>query len=124
MSYSVSIITPSFNQGCFIGRTIQSVLNQGIEDLEYLVFDGGSTDDTIDILRRHEPRVKWISETDRGQAHAVNKGLARCQGEIIGWLNSDDIYYPNAIHAVCRAFQDESEHRSRLWQRISYRRKR
>jgi len=93
----VSIVTPSFNQGKFIEQTIQSVLSQDYRNLEYIVVDGGSSDNTLDVLRKHEGELKWISERDDGQSAAINKGFRLAKGEILAWLNSDDVYLPGAI---------------------------
>lgn len=103
----ISVITPSYNQGEFIGQTIESVLGQDYPKLEYWVIDNESTDETLNVLRSFEgdPRFHWISEPDRGQSHAINKGLARCQGEIFNWLCSDDCLTPGALRRVADAWR-------------------
>ena len=102
----VSIVTPSFNQAAFLRRTIESVLSQTYRNIEYVVMDGGSTDGSVDILRSYGDRIRWLSERDRGQAHAINKGFALCRGQIRGYLNSDDTLQPDAIEKVVRFFAD------------------
>lgn len=102
----ISLVTPSFNQGRFIEETILSVLNQGYPNLEYIIVDGASRDETLSIIRRYERHLTyWISEPDRGQSHAINKGLARCTGDIFNWLNSDDVLCPGALKAVALAWE-------------------
>lgn len=101
-----SIITPSFNQGKYIARTIRSVLSQNFKDLEYWVFDGGSRDETVSVLESFGDAIHWLSEADRGQSHAVNKGFQKAAGEVIGWLNSDDIYFPGTLRAVWDFFKN------------------
>lgn len=101
----VSIITPSYNQGRFIEETILSVLTQDYPNIEYIVIDGGSTDNTLDILKKYEGQLAWISEPDRGQSQAINKGFRMAKGEILAWLNSDDTYLPGAIGKVVQHFQ-------------------
>jgi glycosyltransferase involved in cell wall biosynthesis len=105
----VSIVTPSYNQGRYIEETIESVLNQDYPNLEYLVLDGGSTDETLAILKRYEGRLQWKSEKDQGQADAVNKGFRMARGQILGWLNSDDTYLPGAIGRVVEYFQSHRD---------------
>jgi glycosyltransferase involved in cell wall biosynthesis len=102
----ISIVTPSYQQGKFIRKTIESVLSQDYYDKEYVVFDGGSADETVSILKSFGRKVRWVSEKDQGQSHAINKGIQATQGEIIGWLNSDDVYYPDALKNVARAFHE------------------
>ena len=100
----ISIVTPSYNQGPFIEETIRSVLLQGYPNLEYIVIDGGSTDNTREILEKYSPFLSyWVSEPDQGQTHAINKGMARATGEIRAYLNSDDLYRPDSLFAVARA---------------------
>lgn len=108
-STRISIVTPSYNQGRFIERTLQSVLSQDIGGLEYLVMDAGSTDQTLPILARYADRLSWVSEPDRGPSDAINKGFRRASGPIMGWLNSDDVYYPGALNAVLAFFERHPE---------------
>jgi len=101
----ISIITPSLDQGKFIERTILSVLSQkGDFDLEHIIIDGGSTDDSLGIIKKYEDRVRWVSEKDRGQSDAINKGFNMASGDILAWLNSDDTYAPGALATVAEAY--------------------
>jgi glycosyltransferase involved in cell wall biosynthesis len=97
----ISIVTPSFNQGALLEATLRSILLQGYPKLEYSVIDGGSSDESVEVIKRYEKHLAyWVSEPDRGHAHAINKGFARAGGELMAWLNSDDIYLPNALRTV------------------------
>jgi glycosyltransferase involved in cell wall biosynthesis len=104
----ISVITPSYNQAGFLGRTVRSVLDQrGDFDLEYIVIDGGSADDSLEVLRRNEdPRMVWTSEPEvGGQIDTVNSGLRRASGDVVGWLNSDDVLVPGALARVAACFE-------------------
>jgi len=106
----VSIVTPSYNQGKYIEETLRSVKNQTYDNVEHIVVDGGSTDETLDLLKEYESQyeLRWISEPDGGQSDAVNKGFEMANGEIVGWLNSDDVYFSKqALTTIVEAFDSE-----------------
>jgi glycosyltransferase involved in cell wall biosynthesis len=106
----ISVVTPSFNQGRFIEETIRSVLLQGYPNLEYIIIDGESTDESLEIIARYEPWLTyWVSEKDRGQTHAINKGLRRSTSDIFAWLNSDDYYLEGIFQRVARHFRCHPE---------------
>jgi glycosyltransferase involved in cell wall biosynthesis len=111
---SFSIVTPSLNQGAFIGEALESVKRQAWADMEHLVIDGGSSDNTVGALksysgRQHWGHLRWTSEPDRGQSHALNKGFAAASGDIVGWLNSDDRYLPGCFERVAKVFEEHPE---------------
>lgn len=106
------MITPSLNQGQFIEQTIRSVLIQNYPDLEYIVVDGGSSDNTLDILNKYSSKIRSVSEKDNGQTHAINKGINLATGEIIAYLNADDVLLPGSLERVARAF---AQHPNSKW---------
>jgi len=106
----VSIIMPSFNQGRFLEASIQSVLAQDYPNLEYIVVDGGSKDESVEIIRKYQDHLDWwVSEKDKGHADALNKGFSHATGEILAWLNSDDIYFPNAVSEAVAVLTSQPE---------------
>ncbi len=102
----VSIVTPSLNQGKFLEETIQSVLSQEYPKLEYLIVDGGSTDNSLEIIRKYADQLAWwVSEPDQGQTDAINKGFSHAKGQVLAWLNSDDSYLPGAVSSAVTCLQ-------------------
>lgn len=108
--FKISIITPSYNQGKFIEETIKSVINQDYDLLEYIIIDGGSTDNTVDIIKKYEKKITyWVSEKDNGQTHAINKGFELATGDIIAWINSDDMYCEGTLRTIAEFFEKNEE---------------
>lgn len=106
----VTIVTPSYNQARYLEETIRSVLLQGYPNLEYIIIDGGSTDSSVDIIRKYEPWITyWVSQPDRGQADAINKGFEKSSGEFLGWINSDDFLYPDYLITIVSALQNNPD---------------
>lgn len=105
----ITIITPSLNQGNFIEQTIESVIKQNYPDLEHIIIDGLSTDNTLDILKKYDNKIKWISEKDTSSVEATNKGLKMASGDIISLLPSDDFYLPNTFDEICNFFKQNPE---------------
>ena len=104
---TISIITPSYNQGEFLEKTIQSILNQGYPNLEYIIMDGGSSDGSVEIIKRYASELThWESKKDAGQSDAIHRGFKYCSGDLIGWVNSDDILLPNALNSFAKAYVD------------------
>jgi len=101
----VTVVTPSYNQGEFIRATIESLLSQDYPHIEYIIMDGGSTDQTAAVVRDYASRLTFISEKDRGQSHAINKGFQKAHGTILSWLNSDDVYLPGAVRKAVECFE-------------------
>ncbi|MBZ5761977.1 glycosyltransferase [Rhizobium sp. VS19-DR104.2] len=109
-SPSITIVVPSYNQGVFLGDTLKSIVDQQYPNLELIVVDGGSTDSTLDVIKEYESNLAWwISEKDSGQASAINKGFRRSSGEIMAWVNSDDMIVPGALAYVSRFFEDNPD---------------
>lgn len=112
----ISVVTPSFNQGRFIEKTIRSVLLQNYPNLEFIILDGGSKDESVEIIKKYDQWIDyWVSEKDNGQADAISRGLNRASGEILTWLNTDDYYLPNALYHVANAYLSEKEKGIDVW---------
>ncbi|HTN20031.1 MAG TPA: glycosyltransferase family 2 protein [Pelobium sp.] len=112
----ISIITPNFNQGKYIEETILSIINQGYPNLEYIIIDGGSTDNSVEIIEKYDKHISyWVSEKDKGQADAINKGLAHCTGEIFNWINSDDLLAPNALFTIASLYKENATVAGRVY---------
>jgi glycosyltransferase involved in cell wall biosynthesis len=106
----ISIVTPSYNQGDFLEETINSVLSQGYPNLEYIIIDGGSKDNSINIIKKYEKYLTyWVSEKDNGQADAIRKGFNKSSGEILAWLNSDDLYTENTLNIIGEYYRDNPQ---------------
>ncbi len=110
MSPLISIVIPSYNQGKYIEQTIVSILDQSYKNVEIIIIDGGSKDETVDIIKKYDHQISfWVSEPDRGQAHALNKGLEKCNGEIFNWINSDDYLEPEALKTIVNCFESNKK---------------